>query len=538
MKSKQKALALLAAGCICLLAAGCGKASGTEQGSPDVQETSAEQGGERVPETAPASDGQTSEEKSALTAPQIAIGRENLEEYETDTNRWLVHTEYDTLSVSGEGYETLAEGVRRWSETRAEEIGALSEEYAGYASEDEAYSDAESTAYQYSIYQSLELARADSRVVSIVEMNSEYTGGAHGNYGYYGYTFDTESGEVLELADILEDTEGFQEAADAYVVQKLEETQGDGLFPEYADTVRNMWTRNEGPNWYLGASGITFIFNPYEVGPYAMGDVQIALPYEEFASYIKDEYGTLSGPGVAAVPEDEPVFLSLGGDESQASSLRIYQEKEEEYGDGPVYVELNDSSVQVDEYTYGWIVRSYVLTREDGRTFVLVSRDAASDDFTMYVYEITGGTIRECDSVYGISFRNGVANTESLTLQAHLDVLGTYTAMMDYVIGENGKLEQQDEFFRIDSDGSAWKTLINIKELPVTVDGAETTLPAGSHISITATDNAGTALFYNEDTGENGEIHYTKGDGTEDDWTIYIDGIPDYEYFEMVPYAG
>lgn len=504
-------MSVFLAGCICL-AMGCGNTADMEQEAQEEQKA-----------------------QEALTAPQLWIDRQNLEEYEQDTNRWLAHTEYDTLSVSGEGYEAVAEGVRLWSEARAEELQKLSSEIAEYAAKDEAFSDAESTAYQYSIYQSLEAARADSRVISIIEMYSEYSGGAHGNYWYHGYTFDAKSGQLLELADILEDAGGFQEAAADYIIQKLEENRGEGLFPEYEDAVRDIWTRNEGPDWYLDAAGIMFIFNPYEVGPYAMGDVRVMLPYEEFAPYIKDEYETLAGPGAAKVPEDAVVSLLLNGQDDQVSRLRIYQDMTDEYNEGPVYMELNDSVVEAWGYTYGWIEGAYVLEKEDGRTFFLLNMDAASDDFTMLVYEITDGTIRKCDSVYGISFRNGTVNSESLTLQVYLDVLGTYAAMMNYEIGEDGKLLQQEEFFQIDSDGSAWKTLTNVLEVPVIVDGKETMLPVGSRISITAADNAGTALFYNEDTKETGEIHYERGDGT---CAVYIDGVPDYEYFEMVPYAG
>lgn len=520
MKIKAGFPAFLLVICI-FLVTGCGRTAGVE---PDTQE--------------PQKLSEPTVEQEPLAAPQMEISREKLEEYEPDTDRWLVHTEYDTLGVSGEGYEAVSEGVRLWSEERAAKIRALSSEYAGYASADMAYQDAENTANLYSIYESLELSRADRHVISVIEMNSEYSGGAHGNYGYTGYTFDVESGRLLALADILKDADGFREAAVKDILQKLEETYGDGLFPDYADAVRDTWSREEGPNWYLDASGITFLFNPYEVGPYAMGDVRVTLPYEKFVSYIKEEYAALSGPGAAKLPENIAASLFLGAADSQARRLCIRQEKDAEYGEGPVYVELDDSKVEAWEYPYGWIEGAYVLAKEDGRTFLLLNIDAASDDFTMLVYELTDGTVSERDRAYGISFRNGVVNTKSLTLQVNLDVLGTYTAFMDYEIGADGKLSQKEQWFPIHSDGSAWKTLTNVKEVPVMVEGEETRLPIGSHINITATDNAGTARFHNEDTGEDGEISYTRGDGGEDTWTIFIDGIPDYEYFEMVPYAG
>lgn len=542
MKRNCRFLALILAGCMCL-SAGCGSVSDTGAEGTEAQKTAEASGSgeedsdaENIGKQEESEDSdQGSEEYTA--APQLTVSQKELDKYDPDTNRWLVHTEYDTASVSGDGYETLEQSVREWSEARIAEIEALSEEYAGYAAEDTAYSAVDSESYRYSIFQSLEAARVDSRVVSIIEMSSDYTGGAHGNYGYHGYTFDAGSGQLLELADILENAGEFQENAVSYIIQSLEETNGDGLFPEYAESVRDIWTRNEGPNWYLNAAGITFIFNPYEVGPYAVGDVRVTLPYGEFASCIKDEYEGITGSGAARIPEDAEVLLGLGADE-QPSRLRICQDKDENY-EGPVYVELNDSAVKAGEYTYGWIEGAYVLTKEDGRTFVLLNTDEASDDFTMFLYEITDGKIRESDCVQDLSFRNGAVNTEALTLRVSLDVIGTYSAMMDYEIGEDGKLTQTEPFFRIQSsETSSGYTLTSVRELPVTVNGEEIMLPAGSRIRITATDNMGTALFSDEDTGENGEIHYTRGNSEDDSWVIYIDGTPDYECFETVPYAG
>ncbi len=73
-----------------------------------------------------------------------------------------------------------------------------------------------------------------------------------------------------------------------------------------------------------------------------------------------------------------------------------------------------------------------------------------------------------------------------------------------------------------------------VKDLPVTLAGAETTIPVGSVLKITGTDNAGTAYF-RLDTGETGTISYVRDD---EQWQLLIDGLSENEYFEMVPYAG
>ena len=79
---------------------------------------------------------------------------------------------------------------------------------------------------------------------------------------------------------------------------------------------------------------------------------------------------------------------------------------------------------------------------------------------------------------------------------------------------------------------------MTVRELPVRIEGEAVTLPVGSRIRITATDNKGTVRFLDEDTKAEGEIDFVRGDTAEDSWSIFIDGIRDTEYFEMVPYAG
>lgn len=66
----------------------------------------------------------------------------------------------------------------------------------------------------------------------------------------------------------------------------------DGLFEDYQDTVEQIWEGEDGFNWYLNESGIMVIFNPYVVGPYAMGAVTVPLPYSSYASYLNPDYTT------------------------------------------------------------------------------------------------------------------------------------------------------------------------------------------------------------------------------------------------------
>ncbi|MDE6620369.1 MAG: hypothetical protein K2K74_07770, partial [Lachnospiraceae bacterium] len=149
-----------------------------------------------------------------------------------------------------------------------------------------------------------------------------------------------------------------------------------------------------------------------------------------------------------------------------------------------------------------------------------------------YVYEITGGNVRECDKLDGAEWNSACVGTNRIGLSMHLDVLGTYEGEMVYQLNDDGKLIQTEEIFVVNTS----QKLTLKRDLPVTIDGEKTTISAGSKIQITGTDNAGKAYFrMDTNTGETGMIQYVRDD---EQWQILIDGVSENEYFEMVPYAG
>lgn len=528
-RKKIKILTVLLAGSMLALS-GCQDA-GRKPEEKEQEEAAQEQENTDAPKEAP---GEAEEEKEAASEVlQITFISEAEDDYDPESGQWLLHTEYQRLEATGSS-EEAAQALEEWSRNRVEEIEQVRAQYAANAMEE---GREPSDYYQYSIYESLEAVRIDRRVVSLVEQNSEYSGGAHGNYGSTAVNFDAQAGEILKLSDILTDEEGFQKKAEEELIRKLSDTYQDGLFPGYEDTIRQMW--ESGPNWYLDGAGITFIFQPYLIGPYAMGEARVTLPYKEMEAYLEPSWlperlSTATGVGVLKIPAEEEIPLFFSETDSQAHVLRLGIAGEEGYG--PIRLELGDSSVETESFER--IGSAFLDCRTDGRVFLIFDADYASDDFVTFVYELTDGVLKECDRKEGLSVQGGTVNTESLRLRMHLDVLGTYTSFMDYTIDGNGNLEASGEWFEIAENSSAWQELLTVRELPVRIKGEETTLPAGSHIRITATDNQGIARFTKTDTGESGEIHYVRGDGAEDTWTIYIDGVPDYEYFETLPYAG
>ena len=60
------------------------------------------------------------------------------------------------------------------------------------------------------------------------------------------------------------------------------------LMPIQEFSGNNSWGYN--PNFYFAPEGVVFIFNPYEIGPYSLGETNICIPVEEISPYVRAEW--------------------------------------------------------------------------------------------------------------------------------------------------------------------------------------------------------------------------------------------------------
>lgn len=112
-----------------------------------------------------------------------------------------------------------------------------------------------------------------------------YTGGAHGNYATMYACYDVRHKKRLHLSDIL--------TIDSTTLQQLIETQyrqNNHLNPE--DSMTDIYD-NRLPvtdNFYFNDIGLNFVYNPYEVAPYARGIVEVFIPYEKLDKYLSPDF--------------------------------------------------------------------------------------------------------------------------------------------------------------------------------------------------------------------------------------------------------
>ena len=493
-------------------------------------------------------------EQAATGAPVIWLEHQQKDWHSEDDTKWLMHAENQLIYASIPGNDAAAQKINDWSEAEAESVWKAGEEMASEAADYIKESAEYATDYQndytdsycYNRFVTYSVMRADAQVISLESLDSSYLGGAHGNYYYEGTTFDTMTGEELKIQDIVTDMPSFRRQATKDIDKYLQENYSDGLFEDYQDTVEQIWEGEDGFNWYLNKSGIMVIFNPYAVGPYAMGSVTVPLPYSAYASYLNQDYTTpettSAGNGELAEETVTKIRTSRleGGAQVNYGDLNVYMDQKNEFGGGTLTIELNEQKEQT-EY-FDRLCDSQILYLEDGRVFVLLVADHASDDYELFLYEVTDGKLKMTDQQDNLFIGDGSVlaggrKNGMLMLKKNVNVFGSYQCSMTYSIGDDGKLVPDEEFFQVDIDNYPYSVLTVTREFPVSVNGGQTTLQTGTQIRITGTNDAGIALFETTDGKVTGEIHYTDPDN---DTEFYhkINGVTEDQYFESIPYAG
>jgi hypothetical protein len=102
-----------------------------------------------------------------------------------------------------------------------------------------------------------------------------YPGAAHGSIGYSGYNYELENGAQITLAEVFTDP-----AALKPVVAKYLHAQADGSPIEDAEDALQYYF-DEGNmdalTWVIDQDGVTFLFAPSDIAPYAMGTLEAKI---------------------------------------------------------------------------------------------------------------------------------------------------------------------------------------------------------------------------------------------------------------------
>jgi hypothetical protein len=135
---------------------------------------------------------------------------------------------------------------------------------------------------------------------------ANYTGGAHGNYGKKYFVLNRETAELISLADVVkeESRQPLEKKLNRELWKNWEAEGGDSL-QEYGFFTNQVELTE---NFFLTSKGLGFHWDPYEIAPYAMGFVEIVIPYGKIGDVLNSlghdlarELGAETGEVVSGV---------------------------------------------------------------------------------------------------------------------------------------------------------------------------------------------------------------------------------------------
>jgi hypothetical protein len=131
---------------------------------------------------------------------------------------------------------------------------------------------------------SYEITAASKDFISVLFSFYEYAGGAHPNTTTESFNYDLNRNAPVRLADLFTPNSNYLKVISEYSIRELKKL----------DTVTNA-EDGAGPkienfhSWNITPAGLRITFDRYQVGPYAVGEHEVVIPYSLFKPIIKPD---------------------------------------------------------------------------------------------------------------------------------------------------------------------------------------------------------------------------------------------------------
>ncbi len=453
----------------------------------------------------------------------VAVQTEHIyEEYvDRETQNPLVYMNYQVISLE-EGNETLKQTVSKWMVKRQQDLEEDGLELMVKAKSKQKEMD--NTALAASLWHEITLYRVDERLISFVERQYTYSIDAWNN-DYRCVNFDVESGNNLLLHDLVVDKEGFRSAVISYCVELLENSYTNSEIDESAVAEIYQSIIAIG-NWCLDASGFVFVYEDDELQYSNEGVLFVHIPYAVVMDYVNSKYIWGDVYGIAALTYDQKGAIVVDDVEYEI----CVEHQHDAYDMELPKLFYGDTVIEMSQHMR--TSNMYLICHENWN-YLAMAVDMASANYQTYFYPLLEQGIGK---VFALDGALDAANVraDSFDLSKRVDVFGTYQTYPEYVLVENGTVAAYRSDYEIMHTNYEWCELVTVRELPVMKDSMKTILPTGSKMRILSTDNVSWAKFLLLDTLEEVIVQFQR----EENYSLSVEGISEFDYFEELPYPG
>ncbi|MBQ9521606.1 MAG: DUF3298 domain-containing protein [Oscillospiraceae bacterium] len=564
-KRKVWHVLLSAALTVSVLLSGCGGGSNTNKApdkslSPELTET-------------------TDTPEPVETAPRPVLGLTYDNDYHYDDARGEIVNSMQTELPGADAatraeYPELSDALDRFRET------ALASAKAAYQEREAALPDIDAVQALGGQVRSM-IRRADAQAVSFVNYWWDYSGGAHGNYGYGAANFDTATGTEITLDNLLTD-EG-RLTINSRLGQEL-----DALYTELtpggmiADYLLDDYT------FSLEPDGVTFWFNPYEIASYADGVLSAKLYFDRDADILKSDYKGQEEAWFVELGTETPYRFASGDAFRTVEAWNIIERDSTDWysGFGVEFDAPEDSNRWAERITSAddetdWMApeeRNIILDRTgyfDAKfyyahipegDYVTAVLSMENDVTETIVYRADGAFVQTLDMTGPESFMYpelpqntddidwSQYNSYHLSLTDPYDtplgtrfyLFGTWTGVGAYCLTADGFQPVGDLLYHTGEYVLTLKQDLTVTRCSFDDSFVSTeedfTLPAGTNIQLLAVDGAENVYFRAveapETFTEDVDFVFALCYNNPDEWPRTVDGVEETDIFDGLMYAG
>jgi hypothetical protein len=242
----------------------------------------------------------------------------------------------------------------------------------------------------------LTVARADSNILSVMELDYLDMMGAHGQYAQGGETYDVKTGKELSLPDIVVcDDDKFREVVKEALVDSVEDDYY--WLISLDDALKNYKMATDSPsdysyNWYMDYEGLKVVFAPYEIGSYAEGIFTADISYDKYADIFENKYISDLPTSYVTCANVEVGDITFAGKDEHYKLT--YDTEDGEYGT-KVTLESGDKSAasDADLWVNCYGIKSYRAVTKTGKEYIYVELPYFAAGNPWAVFDVTDGNL-------------------------------------------------------------------------------------------------------------------------------------------------
>lgn len=595
MKKRSIIIPLLICAMI-VFSAGCGKK--TSEPVPEAVTSDSSEPSEQPEESVipdDTSSGELPEESSVQEAPSSSvIAAESINDTEyaflhptittcrnntyNESGRLKVMVTYDKLSLDQsesakypELAKALGEAAEKTDKYYTDRASVMDSDYESLKSDGFSFDDK-----YFSDEMNISVTRADSYVLSIASDEYYDGGGAHPNFTYSASNYDTQTGALLSLTDVVTDPDEFLAVVEDKMSVEYPEvysSSGDTL-TEYLESEKKNGFRDL--VWSMSCEGITVYFSTYTLGSYAEGDQVITVFFDEKPELFEEKYTDVPDSYILKNEKMNEVVRIDTDNDGKREAVYIEREADEYDYFFNWIIHVGDKALTVSDYCYEY---DYYIVRSDGRYYMYLFQTGEDDYSTLVVIDLKEmapvdensrnlylkNTLISYDYTdegsYFITEGNTLTDPARMILSTNQNVLGTYSGFKTWHIGSNG-VPVTDETYYTSSCMNILTALSDIHCQAVDAAGNiisdDEIIPAGTQLFIVRTDGSVISDIQEVDPSivavedyDDWQRVYTVTDPEADyskklyritydtsEWPRTINGINEDELFDGIMYAG